>query len=109
MKEKNKNGQRNKVGVIISVAAVTAAVTFVLTSYFNLRIFNGKLTNVNNLSKTYSELKEVSDCIDENYYTDADDENVKNGLLKGYVSGLDDKYAAYYTKDEYKMINIQNI
>lgn len=101
MKEKNKNGQKNKVGVIISVAAVTAAVIFVLTSYFNLRIFNGKLTNVNNLSKTYSELKEVSDCIDENYYTDADEENVKNGLLKGYVSGLDDKYSKYMTADEY--------
>ena len=45
MKEKNK--QKSRTGVIISVAAVTAAVTFILTSYFNLRIFNGKLANVN--------------------------------------------------------------
>lgn len=99
MKEKKEN--KTRIGIIISIISITAAVTFILTSYFTLRVFNGKLSNVNSLSQTYSDLKEISDYIDENYYEDIDEDSVENGILKGFVSGLDDKYSKYLSPDEY--------
>ena len=42
-----------------------------------------------------------ADNINENYYGDINEETLENGILKGYVQGLDDKYSRYLTEEEY--------
>lgn len=47
----------------------------------------------------------LSAYIDKYYLNDIDYEKMANSIYKGILNGLDDKYAAYYTKDEYKDIS----
>lgn len=89
-------------GLAISLAAIAAALSFILTSAFSLKSFNEKITEVANMAETYKRLDDVDTYVREHYYTDINEEDVMNGLLKGYVSGLNDKYARYSTPEEFQ-------
>lgn len=51
---------------------------------------------------TVDKVDELTNYMDLYYYEDYDVQDVQDGLLKGVVSGLGDKYSAYYTAEEYK-------
>lgn len=44
--------------------------------------------------------------IDAYYYEDVDDEGLVNGLYKGLLEGIGDRYSAYYTPEEYESMMI---
>ena len=46
-------------------------------------------------------LESLEDLIDEYYLNDTDDEQMAQGLYKGLVAGLGDRYSYYYTPEEY--------
>lgn len=46
----------------------------------------------------------IEGYIDQYFLDKIDDDKVADEVYKGVISGLDDKYAAYYTTDEYKSI-----
>ena len=46
-------------------------------------------------------LAELSEYVDEKYYTSTDEDALMDGALKGYISGLEDPYSSYLTMDEY--------
>lgn len=46
----------------------------------------------------------IEQFIDKYYLDRIDDEYMANSVYKGLVAGLNDEYAAYYTKEEYKTI-----
>ena len=93
-------------GLAISLIAIASAVTFILTSFFSLQGFNEKVVDVNEKSQKYSSLQSLDSYVRDNYYGDIDEGVLTDGILKGYVSGLDDEYSRYLTEDEY--INEQN-
>lgn len=87
--------ERNfKAGVCI----MTAAAVLAASAAFHLYIQNRNLKS--RLGET-SKLLELEDYINENYYTDADNESAAVGALKGYVTGLGDPYSQYRTAEEY--------
>lgn len=51
--------------------------------------------------KKYQRLTELSAVVQQNYYTDVDSDSLMDGILKGYVAGLDDPYSQYMTAEEY--------
>lgn len=57
--------------------------------------------------KTADKVSEISQYMDLYYYEDYDVEEVRNGILHGFVDGLGDPYSVYYTKEEYEEMNIQ--
>ncbi|MBP3379687.1 MAG: S41 family peptidase [Ruminococcus sp.] len=88
-------------GLALSLIAVSIAVTFILTSFFSLQSFNEKVVDVNEKAKKYSALQTLDNFVRENYYGDINEQTLEDGIMKGYVSGLDDKYSRYLTEDEY--------
>ena len=77
-------------GFAISLIAIASAVTFILTSFFSLQSFNKKF-------EKYDSLQEIDTLVHENFYGDIDENDINNGILKGYISGLNDKYSRYLT------------
>ncbi len=75
-------------------------------------IFNGALgyvkvskSDYREMSQTYeryAKLETLYEAINENFYSDVDDDALVEAACKGLVSGLDDPYSAYMTADEYK-------
>lgn len=88
-------------GLAISLIAIASAVTFILTSFFTLQSFNKKVVDVNEKARKYNSLQAMDTFVHENFYGDIDENNINDGILKGYVAGLNDKYSRYLTADEY--------
>ena len=88
-------------GLALSLIAVSIAVTFILTSFFSLQSFNTKVVDVNEKAKKYTALQALDSYVRDNYYGDINENTLSDGIMKGYVSGIDDKYSRYLTEEEY--------
>ena len=88
-------------GLAISLIAITCAVTFILTSFYSLRSFNKKVVDVNEKAAKYSSLQSLDSYVRDNYYGKIDEDELNDGILKGYVEGLGDKYSRYLNEEEY--------
>lgn len=53
---------------------------------------------------TAAKLDEIQECIDEFYYFPVDSEIQDEAFYDGIMAGLDDPYAAYYTKEEHEAL-----
>lgn len=89
-------------GLAFSLIAVSIAVTFILTSFFSLQSFNEKVVDVNEKAKKYTALQSLDNYVRENYFGEINEETLSDGILKGYVAGIDDKYSRYLTDEEYQ-------
>lgn len=89
-------------GLAISLMAIASAVTFILTSFFSLQSFNEKVVDVNEKAKKYNSLQMLDTFVREHYSGKIDETVLNNGILKGYILGLDDKYSRYLSEEEYR-------
>jgi len=55
-------------------------------------------------SDTSEKLNTLRQLIDQTYMGDVEDEELKEGIYKGFVSGLNDPYSVYYDEDETKAL-----
>ncbi|MCI6061279.1 MAG: S41 family peptidase [Dorea sp.] len=49
---------------------------------------------------TETKISELKTLIDQNYLGDVDEDELEEGIYKGYISGLDDPYSVYYDEEE---------
>ena len=90
------------IGVMISIVAIACTLTFILTSFFSLQSFNSKVQDVKEKAAKYDRLEALDEYVRAKYYTkDIDEEQLMDGILKGYVAGLGDPYSKYLTAEEY--------
>lgn len=89
-------------GLTISLVAIAAAVTFILTSLFSLRSFNEKLVDFNEKAEKYEKLEALDTLVREEYFGEIDEEELSDGILKGYMSGTGDEYSRYLNAEEYQ-------
>ncbi len=80
----------------VSAIVLLAGLAFMV----NFLYFNGSALTLLNQAK----IRLVSGMIDQYYYKDVPASDLANGLLKGLVSSIGDKYSAYYTPDEYQQL-----
>ena len=98
-------------GVVVGIAAAAVILvggTFGICKAGNYQMVIGskgasKVKNTKLLDRdTVDKVDELTNYMDLYYYEDYDVQDVQDGLLKGVVSGLGDKYSVYYTAEEYK-------
>ncbi len=51
--------------------------------------------------ETNKKLEDIQNILDNNFYFEEDEQAQQDGIIKGYMEGLDDPYSVYYTKKEY--------
>lgn len=88
-------------GVAIGFMAITAAITFVVTSNVTLDMFNEKIKSVNEKQEFYSKLSEIDTYIRSHYIDEIDENRLIEGMVAGYIEGIGDTYAEYITAEEY--------
>lgn len=84
------------VAVLVAVI-LTFNVTFVVMNVQHNKEINGLLAKNDYLST----LMTVEQVIKENYLGEVDDEELKHAVIRGYLSGIGDKYSQYMTASEY--------
>ena len=89
-------------GIIIGMSAM-----WVITSCAGgfIKVNAAGYENMLKVYKKYSKLEEIYSYIDENYYTDVDNDKLMEGIYSGLVKALDDPYSSYMSKDKFKEWN----
>lgn len=88
-------------GVSIGLMAITAAVTFVVTSNVTLKMFNEKIKDVNEKQGFYRKLSEIDNYVRSHYSGDIEETQLIDGMISGYISGIGDDNARYISAEEY--------
>ena len=91
--------------VFSAIALVLAAVMLTYTccnSVYRQRLAEAKLENVTvGHFSEYDELELIRELFRQYSYYELDDDEIAEKVLKAYVAATGDKYAEYYTADEY--------
>ena len=88
-------------GIAIGLMALAAAVTFIITYNFSLDTFNSKVRSVSERESIYAQLSEMDKYVRSNFWGTIDENLLTNSIMTGYVTGLDDRFAKYYSAEEY--------
>lgn len=88
-------------GIAIGLMALAAAVTFIITYNFSLDTFNSKVRSVSERESIYAQLSEMDKYVRANFWGTIDEDLLINSIMTGYVTGLDDRFAKYYSAEEY--------
>lgn len=84
----------------VTLVLLTMALTISLTMLLAMRHFNSQLQLVSQRQKMYSHINDVDKIVRE-YYPDLDEALLRQGIAKGYIDGIDDPHAAYFTTEHY--------
>lgn len=88
-------------GIAIGLMALAAAVTFIITYNFSLDTFNSKVRSVSERESIYAQLSEMDKYVRANFWGTIDEDLLTNSIMTGYVTGLDDRFAKFYSAEEY--------
>lgn len=90
-------------GAAIAITAIVATIVFSITMLFSKQIFNTQISNIDIRQEEFDKLNQLDRIVTNNYVN-------ANGIVKqelldsisaGYISGIGDPYAQYYTAEAY--------
>ena len=88
-------------GVTITIALIAMAVTFSLTMVVSMNMFNSTVSSVKSKERQYNKLAEIDRFVRANEYFSINEDTLNDTLAAGYMLGINDKYARYYTAKAY--------
>ena len=91
-------------GIAIGLMALVAAATFIITYNYSMKVFNNTVKSVSEKEEVYTKLSEMDKYVRANYIGTLDENMLMNSIMEGYIDGISDEYADYYTADEYAEI-----
>lgn len=102
--KKNRKIYKSLMLIIITIFLTFIITTVLIGTYFinNPDILGGISSFTSKSSDLDSYISKYRSIIDQYYLGEIDEDKLKEGLIKGYVSGLGDPYSEYITKDEMK-------
>ena len=88
-------------GVAATVTLIAMAVTFSMTMTVSMNMFNNTVSSVKNKERMYNKLSEVDRYVRANEYFDINDDTLNDTIASGYMLGISDRYARYYSAKAY--------
>ena len=85
----------------ISLGVAATIATFSLTMVVSMKMFNTTVSSVKNKERQYNKLSEIDRFVRAGEYFTIDEDTLNDRLAAGYMNGINDKYAVYYTAKEY--------
>ncbi len=87
--------------VALAIALICMAVTFCLTMSFSMERFNATISSVKDKERMYNKLAEIDRSVRANAYYPINDDTLNDMLAYGYMLGISDPYARYYSARTY--------
>lgn len=88
-------------GVAATVTLIAMTVTFSMTMTVSMNMFNNTVSSVKNKERMYNKLSEVDRYVRANEYFDINDDTLNDTIASGYMLGISDRYARYYSAKAY--------
>ena len=95
-------------GAALALMFIITAVTFSITMVFSRQTFSTTVTNISEREAMYDKLSEIDSYVRANYYGTIDETYLNDYLSMGYIAGLSDRYAAYYSAEDYAKLQQEN-
>ena len=95
-------------GLALALMFVITAVTFSITMIFSRQMFSTTVTNVSQREAMYDKLSEIDSYVRKNYYGTIDETTLNDYISMGYIAGLSDQYATYYSASQYAELQQEN-
>lgn len=90
--------------MVLKGALISALIIFILPFTTSCQTKN-QVSVDNDVTKTTDKkIEKLQDLIDKNYIGKIKDEDLEEGIYKGFIEGLDDPYSVYYTEEETKAL-----
>lgn len=87
---------------LITVVILAVAVAISVTMMIAVRHFNSQVNAVTKKQALYTHIGDIDTKV-RSYYGALDEGQLQSALAEGYVKGIGDKYAQYYTPDSYRI------
>ena len=94
--------KRISLGAAVTLIIVAIAATFSVTFVIAMRNFDYNLKQVSKRQEMFEYITLVDKDVRQNYYGKINEDKLREALAKGYISGIGDPYAAYFTAEQYK-------
>lgn len=91
---------------LITVVILAVALSISVTMMLAMRHFNSQVNAVTQKQALYHHITDIDTKV-RTYYPALDEVQLKAAVAAGYVQGLNDPYAAYYTTEQYKAAQLQ--
>jgi carboxyl-terminal processing protease len=88
------------IGLAIAIAALTAAIAVIVTYNYTLGKFNSMISSVSDKEENYTRISELDSFVRANYIGVLDEKILRDAILGGYITGIGDTNARYYTAAE---------
>ena len=88
-------------GVALTIMFIAMAVTFSVTMAFSQNMFNNSVTSVKSRERMYNKLSEIDRYVRANEYFDINEDTLNDTIASGYMLGISDRYARYYSAQRY--------
>lgn len=95
--------KKNKVYKIVMLVILSVFITFMITSISLYTYFTKNPISVSaksNSKDISNKLNQYRKIIDKYYLGDVDETKLEEGVIKGYIEGLDDPYTEYISKED---------
>lgn len=90
-------------GITISLMAIAAAITFIITSSYSMSLYNTLIPDVQERAGMYKKLEQIDSCVRGYYNGTIDEDKLIESLAEAYISVLGSNQAKYYNADEYAL------
>ena len=97
------------ISMALTIAIIAMTVTFSITMILARQMFDATIPSVKEKESMYSKIAELDKYVRANYYGDIQDATLNDMMAYGYVMGIGDKNASYYTAKQYaELVEVQN-
>lgn len=94
-------GKKVSIGVAATVTLIAMALTFSVTMAISMNMFNNTVSSVKSKERQYNKLSEIDRFVRANEYFTINDDTLNDTIASGYMLGISDKYARYYSAKAY--------
>ncbi len=96
------------VNLALAIAIIAMTVTFSVTMILSQQMFNKTVASVREKEIMYDNLAEIDRAVRNDYYGEINDETLYDMIATGYMAGIGDTNARYYTAAQYlEYLNIR--
>lgn len=88
-------------GLAISLMALAAAVTFIISTSYSMSLYNGLIADVQQRAEMFNKLEQIDTCIRSYYNGSIDEDALTESLAGAYISVLGSDDAVYYNAEQY--------
>jgi carboxyl-terminal processing protease len=90
-------------GATIALIIISVALTISVTMVIAMRQFNSKVSDVGKRQVMFEYITDIDKAVRQHYAGAIDEEKLREALTKGYIDGIGDPYASYYTAAQYRV------